>query len=76
MRLLRRIWEVWKPFGRYLGNQIARVLLSLFYFTILVPYGLGVRLFSDPLQTKTRPARLWQPRSPQEPTLSDAGRQF
>ena len=76
MQLLRRFWEGWKAFGRFMGNQVARVVLSLFYFTVLVPYGLGVRWFGDPLQIKTRPNHLWQPRSPQDPTLADAGRQF
>jgi hypothetical protein len=76
MQFLRRLWEVWKPFGRFVGNQIARVVLSVFYFTIFVPYGLGVRLFGDPLQMKTRPNSLWRPRSTGDPTLAEAGRQF
>ena len=76
MQILRRLWEVWKPFGRFVGNQIARVLLSVFHFTILVPYGLGVRLFSDPLQVKTRPSSLWRQRSSGDQSLAEAGRQF
>ena len=76
MQLLRKLWEGWKAFGRFMGNQIARVVLSLFYFTILLPYGLGVRWFGDPLKIKTRPDRLWQSRSPRDPTLAEAGRQF
>ena len=76
MPLLRRLWGRWKAWGRFLGNLVARVVLSLFYFTVLVPYGLGVRWFGDPLQIKTRPNPMWQSRTPQDSNLADAGRQF
>ena len=76
MRGLRKLWEGWKAFGRFLGNLVARVVLSVFYFTIFAPYGLGVRWLSDPLQIKTRPKSLWRPRSTTDPTLAEAVRQF
>jgi hypothetical protein len=76
MTLLRKFWERWKAFGQFLGNLVARVVLSLFYFTVFVPFGLGVRLLSDPLQIKTRPDSLWRPRSTADQTLDEVGRQF
>jgi hypothetical protein len=76
MKLLRKFWEGWKAFGRLLGNLVARVALSIFYFTVFVPFGLGVRWFSDPLQIKTKPASLWRPRSTTDQTLADVERQF
>jgi hypothetical protein len=76
MRVLRKFWEGWKAFGRLLGNIVARVALSIFYFTVFVPFGLGVRWFSDPLQIKTSPSSLWRPRSTTDQTLTDAMRQF
>jgi len=76
MTLLKKFWESWKAFGHFLGNLVARVVLSLFYFTVLVPFGLGVRLLSDPLQIKTRPSSLWRPRSTADQTLDEVGRQF
>ena len=76
MRVLRKLWEGWKAFGRFLGNLLARVVLSIFYFTIFAPFGLGVRWLSDPLQIKTRPNRLWRPRSTRDQTVAEAGRQF
>ena len=54
--MLKRIWEGWKRFGQWIGDMLARVVLTVFYFTIFVPFGLGVRFFSDPLAIKTRPA--------------------
>jgi hypothetical protein len=80
MSVLKRIWEGWKAFGRFMGNQVARVALSIFYFTLFAPFGLGVRWRADPLHIKTIPGELWQPRSSTEQTtdqaLVDAERQF
>jgi hypothetical protein len=74
--LLKKFWERWKAFGHFMGDIVARVVLSIFYFTVFVPFGLGVRLTSDPLQIKTLPTSLWRPRTDDEQTLEDAGRQF
>ena len=76
MQVLKKLWEVWKAFGRFMGNMLARVVLSVFYFTIFVPFGLGVRGFSDPMQIKTTPDQLWRPRVTPEQTLAEAERQF
>jgi hypothetical protein len=76
MTVLRRLWEGWKAFGRFMGNLVARVALSIFYFTIFIPFGLGVRWLSDPLQIKTRPDGLWRPRSTTDHTLADVGKGF
>src|SRR5258707_125112 len=43
MKLLRSFWEVWKRFGKKVGDLQARILLTLFYFVILAPFGLGMR---------------------------------
>jgi hypothetical protein len=76
MRGLKKLWEGWKAFGHFLGNLLARVVLSIFYFTIFVPFGLGVRWLSDPLQIKTKPTSLWRPRSTGDQILTEVGRQF
>jgi hypothetical protein len=74
--LIKDFWHGWKDFGQFMGNWLARVVLTIFYFTILVPFGLGVRLFSDPLQVKTTPAALWRPRGTGDQTLEDTLRQY
>ena len=48
MTLLRRAWQAWKRFGKRVGDFQARVLLTLFYFTILPAFGLAIRA-ADPL---------------------------
>ena len=74
--LIKDFWHGWKAFGQFMGDWLARVVLTVFYFTILIPFGLGVRLFSDPLQIKTAPATLWRPRDTGDQTLEDTLRQY
>jgi hypothetical protein len=76
MNILRKLWSAWKAFGHLMGNVVARVALSIFYFTVFVPFGLGVRWFSDPLQIKSKPNGLWRPRSTADATLAEVERQF
>ncbi len=47
MPLIRKIWDGWKRIGRILGDFIARLLLTVFYFTVMVPFGLAVRVFMN-----------------------------
>ena len=74
--LTKDFWQGWKAFGHFLGNLVARVVLSIFYFTIFVPFAFGVRLFSDPLQLKTTPADFWRPRTTGDQTLEEVMRQY
>jgi hypothetical protein len=53
--LLKRAWTAWKAFGHKVGNFQARVLLTIFYGVLMLPFGLAARLFSDPLRIKKRP---------------------
>jgi hypothetical protein len=76
MDLLKKLWRGWKTFGEFLGNLLARIVLSLFYFTIFVPFAVGVRLWSDPLQLKSQPSELWRPRSTGDQKIVDVLRQF
>jgi hypothetical protein len=74
--LTSNFWQGWKVFGHFLGNLLARVVLTIFYFTVFVPFAVGVRLFSDPLHLKTMPAKLWHSRHTGDQTLEDVLRQY
>jgi hypothetical protein len=76
MELLKKIWAGWKAFGQMVGDLVARVVLSVFYFTILVPFGLGVRLLSDPLGLKGGARSLWQTRTTGDQSLAEVKRQY
>lgn len=53
---LEALWEGWKRIAHVIGNFQARVLLTILYAILVLPFGLIVRLFSDPLRIKHRPA--------------------
>jgi hypothetical protein len=72
--LLRRIWNLWVPIGRFIGDWMARIVLTIFYFTILLPYGLGVRFFRDPLDLKTKTKGGWIERSNEEVSVNNMRR--
>lgn len=75
MEILRQLWHIWKRIGQAIGDLLARVVLTLFYFTILLPFGLGVRLFSDPLAIQENiDGALWLERTTNELTVDDARR--
>jgi hypothetical protein len=55
----------WMTFAYALGYVNSRIILTLFYFLVVVPYGLISRLFGrDPLQLRQRDLEsYWTPRS-------------
>jgi len=72
------IWKYWKKFGEFIGNIIGRVFLMLFYVTIAIPFGLGARLFSDPLHIKAKAIGHpdWHKRELETPTIEASYNQF
>ena len=56
---------------------VARVGLSIFYFTIFVPFGVAARLSGNLLGPRaSAKASYWQPRPAREAKVSDAQKQF
>ncbi len=71
--MLRQLWQEWKILARHIGNFQARVLITLVYFTLILPFGLGVSLFADPLQMKRpRAASHWLSRETRDLNLERA----
>ena len=73
---IKDFWHGWKAFGQFMGDWLARVVLTIFYFSVLVPFGIGVRLFADPLHIKTLPSEYWRKRVTGDQKLEDVRRQF
>ena len=58
-----------------IGNFQARVLLTLFYFAVVPPFAVIVKLAKDPLGLRPpRGSSFWSPRSEADPAT--ARRQF
>jgi hypothetical protein len=53
--MLKQVWQAWKRIARIIGNIQARVLLTIFYGVLVFPFGMAIRLFSDPLRIKRKP---------------------
>jgi hypothetical protein len=74
MQTLKQIWSLWKRIGEAIGNVVGRLVLTVFYFTLLAPFGLGVRSWGDPLAIKPRHDIEWARREVDSPNLDNARR--
>jgi hypothetical protein len=74
VRNLRSLWSAWKRLAHRIGNFQARVLLTILYSVVVLPFGVAARLFSDSLRTKHRPAG-WTPTAPETHDLRWAQKQ-
>ena len=66
LSVLKSAWTAWKAIAHKIGNFQARVILTIFYGVLVMPFGLAARMFSDPLRIKRRPTE-WLDH-PTEPT--------
>ena len=73
---MRTGWKIWKRIGQFMGDVIGRVFLTLYYFTLYVPFALGVRLWGDPLGLRPRSGTKWVERRTKDLTLKDSRRLF
>jgi hypothetical protein len=71
---LERLWANWKRVARKIGTFQARILLTILYALVVLPFGITVRLLADPLRIKKRPTA-WQERPDSEFDLDWARRQ-
>ena len=76
METLRKVWEAWKRFGHFMGDVIGRLVLTIFYFTLFMPFGLGVRFFGDPLAIHVSGPSKWLERTTHDLTLDGSRRLF
>jgi hypothetical protein len=72
--VIKRGWKAWSRLAHKIGNFQARVLLTLLYALLVLPFGIMVRLFSDALRIKKRPD-CWLERAPQPNDLPWAQKQ-
>ena len=73
--IARHLWDRWLVIAHVIGNFQARVLLTIFYFVVVPPFALIVKLVKDPLGLRPPSgASFWSPRAAPDPTA--ARRQF
>lgn len=65
-QIIRLAWDRFNIIGSVIGDVQSRILITAFYFTILVPFGLISRMFTDPLHRTAAPAWLDRPATPDD----------
>ena len=77
---MRYIWKRfvawWMPIAEKIGNFMNRVILSIFYFVVVLPFGLGVSIFLDPLGLRSKRRTAWTKCAPESNTIEESRRQF
>lgn len=73
--VLKALWRGWLIVARKIGHFQVQVILMLFYFVIMAPFALVMRIFTDPLDL--RGTGSWRPLpSKSIKTLEEAKQQF
>ena len=76
LSLWRRAWEGWKRIAHAIGVVQTRIVMLLFFFIFILPLGLVLRLFRDPLHLKHPEGSNWLPHRQEPHTLKSAQQQF
>lgn len=74
--ILRRSFEHWKRMAHAIGVVQTRFLMFGLYALLVVPTGLLMRLFRDPMHLRARDGGNWTPTHREAATLETARRQF
>lgn len=74
--MLKTLWNKWKAFSDWVGNIVARIIFTIFYFIILLIPGLIVTLFTDKLKIKSKVESTWIDRKDFEDSLEKAKLQY
>ena len=54
MPFLKWLWEKWLPIAQAVGNFQAQLIMTLFYFVIILPLGVSYRFFADPFRLRKK----------------------
>jgi hypothetical protein len=73
---LRRVWDHWRQVAHAIGVVQTRFLMLLIYAIVVVPTGVLMRMFRDPLRLRPPAAGNWTAVRPPERSVEAARRQF
>ena len=72
----KSLWEKWKKLSAKMGDFQGRLMLMWFYFILILPFGVLVRLLSDPLKQKPPLGTSWLERPTVKAELDNLRKQF
>lgn len=78
MALVKKLWRAWNEIGRDIADFQSRLLLTLFYFTVILPFGVLARFFDQSLDLHPKESRTssWVRRETAPHDLQAARRHF
>jgi hypothetical protein len=76
MNILKKVWRKWKYIAGIIGTFQSRILLTIFYFVILLPAGIIFRIFKDPLKIKSPLKTAWIDKTSQCESLDEMRKQY
>lgn len=76
MQFLKNLWQAWTNIVTVIAEFVGQVVLSIFYFTVFMPFGLGATLFGDLLKLKENEANFWLTRQDSPSDFEAAKKQF
>lgn len=76
MHLLKKLYSRWKTIAHHLGIFQSKVILTLFYFILLLPFGIIFSLFKDELGVKTAQKSTWTRKKNQSMSIAELKEQF
>ncbi len=53
--MIKRLWEKWKYFAEVLGNFQTKIIFSLLYYILVLPFGIVSNYFNDFLDVRGFP---------------------
>lgn len=77
-RIFKRIWHRWMGFSKRMGSFQSRIMLSLFFFIVISPIAVLIKLLGDPLRIKGIKAAetFWLAKEESSDEIEDYRRQF
>lgn len=75
MSVLQLAWQRFKIIMAIIGEIYGNTIVTVFYFTLLVPFGVGARLLTDPMRLRADTTPTWLDRPPVATDLEEAQRQ-
>src|SRR5262245_47055966 len=74
--LAARAWDRWRKAAHAIGVVQTRFLMLLIYIAVVLPTGLFMRMFRDPLRLRRPADGNWSPAKQEKPSIETARRQF
>ena len=75
-KVLKRLFAWWIPVAEAISAFVGRIVLTLFYLVVALPFGLMARFVIDPLKLRRRRDSAWDTMRERENSIEEGRRQF